>query len=294
MFRCGLSRMENMVENICRKTDMLKLSIITIAYNNLAGLRKTAESVLAQTQRDFEWIIVDGASTDGTQEYLPEIRLQWQGKQNDLQIISEPDSGIYNAMNKGIRLAHGEYLLFLNSGDCLSSQRMLEELMLLDCRADILYGNCIQIWPNGYTQSTNYPHNVTGLTLFEGTLPHQASLIKRSLFYKIGLYSEDLFFGADWEFYLKALFYYNCSFCFIDKYVCLFDMTGISTNATLNQQMQEERQVVLQRTIPQLSSDYKALVCYKKQVDSTDIKALRIGKSILKPIRKIIYLFRKR
>lgn len=108
--------------------DMLGLTIITIAYNNLGGLRKTAKSVLSQKIRDFEWIIVDGASNDGTQDYLLEIRKQWQGKPEYLQIISEPDKGIYNAMNKGICLAHGEYCLFLNSEDYLYAADVLNKI----------------------------------------------------------------------------------------------------------------------------------------------------------------------
>ena len=93
----------------------MKLSIITINYNNCDGLRKTIESVIAQTTRDFEYIVIDGGSTDGSVDVIKEYADYidyW---------VSEPDKGIYNAMNKGTRAAHGDFLLFLNSSFIRSS-----------------------------------------------------------------------------------------------------------------------------------------------------------------------------
>lgn len=91
----------------------MKLSIITINYNNREGLRKTIESVVAQTTREFEYIVIDGGSTDGSVDVIKEFSDYidyW---------VSEPDKGIYNAMNKGVKVAHGDYCQFLNSGDWL-------------------------------------------------------------------------------------------------------------------------------------------------------------------------------
>ena len=91
----------------------MKLSIITINYNNLEGFKKTAESVINQTWKEFEWIIIDGGSTDGSKEYI--VKLNYDLTRNGWNPIaywcSEPDKGIYNAMNKGIGKAKGEYLL---------------------------------------------------------------------------------------------------------------------------------------------------------------------------------------
>ena len=97
---------------------MYKLTIITINLNNAAGLEQTMQSVLSRTRQDIEYVVVDGASTDGSVEVVRHFadlfgeRMKW---------VSEPDAGIYNAMNKGIRMAAGEYLQFLNSGDYLAA-----------------------------------------------------------------------------------------------------------------------------------------------------------------------------
>lgn len=268
----------------------MKLSIITINYNNATGLWKTVNSVLSQTYLDFEYIIVDGSSTDASQDVL---QLLWQKQQAgqitfSLTIISEPDTGIYNAMNKGIRLAKGDYLLFLNSGDYLTSPLILHDIVpVLSKGVDVCYGNCIQIWQDGHTAYTDYTHHLTGETLFNGTIPHQASLIRRELFNLVGLYSEDLFFGSDWEWWLKAYFDHKCSFEFMDFYVCFFDMTGISTDPRLNQQMSEEREMVLRRTIPQLYDDYQALKQTKATLQQIDKRALQIGMFIITPFRML-------
>ena len=100
----------------------MKISIITINLNNVSGLENTLSSVRAQTFRDFEQIVVDGGSSDGSVDVI-RANSDWIA-----QWISEPDSGIYNAMNKGVRMASGDYLLFLNSGDCLASPKVLENV----------------------------------------------------------------------------------------------------------------------------------------------------------------------
>lgn len=102
----------------------MKLSIITICLNNLEELKRTVASVLQQTCKEFEYIIIDGGSTDGCKEYI-------EGLAGVSQWISEPDKGIYNAMNKGIRIAGGEYVLFLNSGDELYNGGVLAEALPL-------------------------------------------------------------------------------------------------------------------------------------------------------------------
>ena len=114
----------------------MKLSIITINYNNSIGLRKTIESVVSQTDNTFEYIIVDGGSSDGSvdiiKQYADKIS-QW---------VSERDGGIYNAMNKGVRMAHGEYIMFLNSGDILYDNNVIGHV-LPKLKADICVGNLV-------------------------------------------------------------------------------------------------------------------------------------------------------
>ena len=115
-----------------------KISIISINYNNKEGLRKTVESVVNQTYKNFEYIVIDGGSTDDSTDILDE----YHEKIN--YIVSEPDSGIYNAMNKGIKVAKGDYLLFLNSGDCLIDQFVIQKVITeLNDKISIYYGNLI-------------------------------------------------------------------------------------------------------------------------------------------------------
>ena len=118
------------------------LSIITINRNNAAGLRKTIESVVSQTYTDFDYIIIDGASTDESVDVIKEYadRITYW--------VSEPDTGIYNAMNKGILKANGEYCLFLNSGDWLYDNDVLNDVFSISPTEDIVYGNDVFIGAN--------------------------------------------------------------------------------------------------------------------------------------------------
>ena len=121
---------------------MKRLSIITVNHNDLAGLRKTRDSILSQTFQDFEWIVVDGDSTDGGKDFIQEHQeeMAWW--------CSEQDNGIYNAMNKGIEHAQGEYLLFLNSGDTLSAPDTLKEVFRTEPDADVVYGDWTEALPH--------------------------------------------------------------------------------------------------------------------------------------------------
>lgn len=236
-----------------------KLSIITINYNNLVGLRKTVESVLAQTYRDLEYIIIDGASTDGSREYLNSIQdhSQADNRLANLQIISEPDTGIYNAMNKGIRLAHGEYLLFLNSGDCLAETYTIEQLVKQPLTTDIAYGYqyddingkrvpelCIDV-----------PY-ITFDTLRNAHIPHQSTLIHRKALLRVGGYDECYKIISDWAFVMKGLFKYDLTIARIPQYVAVYDTNGISSNTDKTIQWQE-RADFLHREFPLFMPDYE-------------------------------------
>ena len=181
----------------------MKLSIITINYNNAVGLKKTLDSVAIQTYTDFEHIIVDGASSDGSVEIIHEYEstltshLSGDDKVRDfvggssplasrLKWISEKDTGIYNAMNKGIRMSSGEYLLFLNSGDFLIAADVLEKVFENECSADILCARC-NVSDNGKViWTSNPPEKATFGTLYMVGLAHQSTFIRKSLFEQIG------------------------------------------------------------------------------------------------------------
>jgi len=218
----------------------MKLSIITVNQNNSSGLKKTCLSVTTQTLKDLEWIIIDGASEDSSVDII---------KQYSSHIsywISEPDSGIYNAMNKGIKKATGEYLLFLNSGDYLIHPWTLQEVMdeiKISASADVYFCDTVL---NTY-QVLKLPENV-GLNFFlDEMINHQNCLIKRELF-KTRLYNEDYHILADWHFFLNEILKQNIVFLHIKTNIAVYNMNGISNNSekrrTERKKMLEELNIV--------------------------------------------------
>jgi glycosyltransferase involved in cell wall biosynthesis len=196
----------------------MKLSIITVNYNDAAGLEKTILSVIKQTFRDIEFIIIDGGSTDGSREIINNYN------EKISYSVSEKDNGIYDAMNKGIHQAHGEYLLFLNSGDYLYKDDVLNELFLQNPTCDLIYGNQYKIGKG----IVRYPPAISLNFFMEDTLPHQATFIRRELFNTVGLYDEKYEIANDYKFFVEALFSYQCSYKYYDITIAYFDQTGLS------------------------------------------------------------------
>lgn len=234
------------------------LSIITINRNNAIGLEKTMQSVFSQTRTDFEYVVVDGASTDGSVEVIKRFAKQFG---NRLQWISEPDKGIYNAMNKGIGMASGDYLQFLNSGDSLVAanvtEKMCETLNAKDYPT-ILYGNMLKEMSSGkiIKDRSFAGQNISFLGFYNGTLNHSPSYICRNLFDKYGRYDESLRIVSDWKWFLQAIIFGGEKPVYSDIDVSLFDMNGISaTNRELNNK--ERRQVLEQLVSPAILSDYE-------------------------------------
>jgi glycosyltransferase involved in cell wall biosynthesis len=201
-----------------------KLSIITVNRNNADGLKKTIGSVITQTYSNFEFIIIDGASEDKSLQIIQEFAAAlsyW---------ISEPDNGIYNAMNKGVRAAKGEYCLFLNSGDFLIHPKVLAEIFSNDLKADIISGNVLKIRPNNKFRRVYSPRSVSLHKLCIHSLPHQATLIRKSLFDQTGYYNESYRIVSDWEFFLKALVLNEKSYQHIEVDFSYFRIGGISSS----------------------------------------------------------------
>ena len=235
----------------------MKLSIITINRNNAVGLEKTMRSVATQTFKDFEYIIVDGASTDGSVEVIKKLESGFE----QLKWVSEPDSGIYNAMNKGMRMASGAYIQILNSGDCLAAPDVVEKMLkALEEKANpsILYGNMVKCFPDGKRKVDKCfaGQDITMLGMYTGTLNHDPAYIRRDLFDKYGFYDESLKIVSDWKWYLQALILGGEKPEYVDLDVTLFDMTGISeTNRELDK---SERKQVLDQLFPKtILADYE-------------------------------------
>lgn len=274
----------------------MKLSIITINYNNAAGLSKTINSVLSQTYSNFEYIVVDGASTDDSKEILEQLQHSKDAGNIafPLTIISGPDSGIYNAMNKGIRLAQGEYLQFLNSGDYLTSPTILEQVFAISTTADVIYGNRIDVHSNGELEERCYPIHLSVYFLWSNMISHQASFIRRTLFDFVGLYREDFKYASDWEFFLKAFVHHNATSRYIDLFVVYYTLGGISSNPINTNEMIAERISVFQETCPYLVDDFERMDNYKDRLKDYDLQSMRVGKVILYVPRLVYKLFFKR
>lgn len=231
------------------------ISIITINLNNAQGLQKTIESVVSQTFSSFEFIVIDGGSTDNSHsviEAYSKYLTYW---------VSEPDRGIYHAMNKGIKVAKGNYCLFLNSGDWLVNHTVLADVFSENSKADIIAGDVYY-----YDNQRNIiqwhvasPDVMSAKTLFEGSLPHQSTFIRRALFETIGYYNESLRIASDWLFFVEALLEKGCSYKHYQGVVSYFNMDGISCNPATDSLPKREQLRVLQQKYPLFLADYDRL-----------------------------------
>ena len=233
---------------------MPKVSIITINYNNLEGLKRTIDSVVHQTWQEFEYIIIDGGSTDGSAAYI-----ESQSAHFDYW-VSEPDKGIYNAMNKGIAKATGEYLLFLNSGDHLYDLKVLEQNHKHIAGYDLVYFN-MHILGKNVSKIITYPNDLQFSHLFFSSLPHQATFFRNKLFQTVGLYDEKLKIASDWKFIIIALFIHKCSYMHVNNTLSTFYLDGISSKVDYSL----ERQGVLKEYFHQYFLDYNEFLFLKEQ-----------------------------
>lgn len=210
----------------------MKLSIITINRNNAGGLECTLNSVLTQTLGEFEHIIIDGASTDNSVEVIKEYVRKAEGV-NGLRVewISEKDSGIYEAMNKGLKMAHGKYTLMLNSGDYLVDEHVIEKIMPELDGIDIVQGNIIENHDGKMSRNRGYGKSDIDLfDILKGHFLHQASFCRRDLFERYGYFDESYRISADTKFFLYCLGRKDATFRYIDLDVTNYDMTGISAD----------------------------------------------------------------
>lgn len=218
---------------------MTKFSIITINYNNSHGLKQTIESVVSQSFSDYEYIVIDGGSKDGSKdviEVFADRMAYW---------VSEPDSGIYNAMNKGVSKATGEYCLFLNSGDVLHSNNVLEQIAAGGLDTDLLIGK-VRYLNTG--QLSSLPDVLTMKHFYSRSLPHPSTFMKRTIFESLH-YDESFRIVSDWKLFIEAVIMRNASYAFSDVVVTDFDTTGIS--ATNKRLVDAERRKVLETMFPQ-------------------------------------------
>lgn len=231
------------------------LSIITISKNNRNGLLKTIKSIANQSYKDFEYIVIDGNSTDGSLEIIIE---------NESCIdywVSEADSGIYPAMNKGIKKSKGKYLLFLNSGDTFLSSSSVKEIIESSLSADIICWDAIsnnEVKPIFFSA----PTTITFSIFWYASICHQSTLIKRQLFNEVGFYNESLKLAGDWEFFVRAFFLHRATYSYNKATLSVIEEGGVSS--TMYRITQVERKQVYTKNFPYFIKDYEELNIMRK------------------------------
>lgn len=210
------------------------ISVITVNYNNCLGLNKTIQSVCNQTYLNIEFIIIDGNSSDNSKNIINKLQKASHSlKLRNLICISEPDRGIYDAMNKGIKLSKGDYIIFMNSGDYFSCSTILNDIFInRKYHEDLLIGR--QLYINKLGKKGISPKlriSDFSITYFlSSTIPHQATFIKRDLFEKIGYYDINYKVSADWVFWIKAIIENKCTIKLINEEISYMEVGGVSAD----------------------------------------------------------------
>ena len=223
-----------------------RISVITINYNNSEGLLQTIRSVISQDYNSFEYIVIDGGSTDGSTNVLQ------QYSKAITRYVSEKDAGIYNAMNKGIDLAVGEYLLFLNSGDVFADKTALSSFLLAEADEPIIYGNLLLKSASGKIASYNYLPRTDFYEVYKESLPHPGTLVRKDVFKCVGGFSENDKITSDWQFFMLALFKYKFAARYVNKAISIFASGGVSNNPEHADRSVFERKRFMRNYFPEI------------------------------------------
>jgi len=256
-------------------------SLVTVCFNEVNNIEKTCKSVTSQAFKDFEWVVIDGGSTDGTVDVLKKYRKEMS------YFVSEKDSGIYNAMNKGIKKSKGEYLLFLNGGDYFKNKAVLnraKEFILKNKKQnEIYYGNLE--YDNG--EVVDYSKSTLNKRFFlTKTISHQATFIKCELFKKFGLYNENYKICADFDFWIKTIIFGKAKTECIPLVISVFDQKGVSTNSKLARKQIKERNDILLKY--KIINKTEAKIAEIKYFILMILKKLNIYNLIRRQYRRVI------
>ena len=254
------------------------ISIITVNFNDVQGLNTTMNSIFNQTYKDIEYIVIDGGSTDGSKELIEKHadKLSYW--------VSESDKGIYNAMNKGIKVANGEYFLFLNSGDSLYDNNSLSNFISLigSDEYHFIYGNLFMCGDEKWIKS--FPDNLSFFYFVNKSIPHPATLIKKECF-DYALFDENLKIVSDWKLFVTLICKKNLNYKRIDLTLSKFNLDGISS--TQSSLLKAERQQVLDEHFSNLMIDYQNFQSLRKELDSNKIRFNKVLKSIFRKVKNI-------
>lgn len=225
------------------------ISIVTVNLNNSCGLEKTIASVISQNYSQIEYLLIDGGSTDESVAIIEKHSNHLTYK------VSEPDNGVYAAMNKGVKKATKEYILFLNSGDVFYSGSSIQQLAGVSNGHDFIYGDLI-VREGTHDWVKSYPSNLSFSYFLKDSLPHPCTLIKRSLFASIGMYNEKLKIVSDWEFFVNAICRYNATYKHIDQPIAIFSFHGLSSKSENQELLWHERDTILKKGFGMFLTDY--------------------------------------
>jgi len=237
----------------------MRISVITVSYNAADVIGRTMRSIMSQTYEDMEYIIVDGASTDGTDAVISSCESgidKW---------VSEPDSGIYEAMNKGVRMSTGDFCIFMNAGDMFVDDTVLEKVApMLDSRYSIIMGNQIILSHEGrFLSYDRHWDTFRKDKLFYDSIYHQASFIRRSDMISHP-YDEKLRMVSDWKLALDLIGLHPEMYHGVDVDVCLFFKDGI-TQRQHEHGLSEREQVIKDYfTEAECEENRNAFVSYKR------------------------------
>jgi len=213
-------------------------SVITINYNNHIGLKKTISSIVSQSYSNFQLIIIDGGSSD---DFLNVIKLY----ESHISFwCSEKDKGIYDAQNKGISKATGDYLIFMNSGDCFTGNNVLQKsAQFIEEKKGhkIYYGNTNLIEEDGVRRFLAPPEIIDLNFFFFATLNHQSCFIHKELFATYGMYSLEYKISADYDFFLKVFLNEPEAYCYMNELICDYENYGTSANTKFFDLVVKER-----------------------------------------------------
>jgi glycosyltransferase involved in cell wall biosynthesis len=272
---------------------MPKVSVITINFNDQNGLEKTIQSVVSQTVSDLEFIVIDGGSTDNSvnviKKYVDKITY-W---------VSEKDKGIYDAQNKGIARATGDYLLFLNAGDCFYNASIIENFYkfgLLNAKK-IIYGNTRFLNPNNTAYIIHPPQKLDLNFWYSNTINHQAVFFDGSLFKMYGNFNTEYTFASDFEFLFKIYRKEPAEFAYFNELICNYDNTGLTSKDEYHKFILKERkEIILKYTtkneFSKMRKAYLNTLSLKRKY-MTIIRENTFLRTTLKPFYKLYQYFTK-
>lgn len=230
----------------------MKISIITVCFNAKDTIEETFLSVINQTYKNFEYIVIDGASSDGTLEIIDKY------KENISYILSESDKGVYEAMNKGLKRATGDFIFFLNANDAFYDEHILEKVVQTlkeNPERKILFGDISRVSEDKKTKTIEKYAKVQNVFYFiNNNICHQCIFYHKSLFEQFGGYSEEYQIFSDWDFNIKCMSKNNVPSIYLPIPIANFQMGGICTNNGKYKKIyREEHEKLIQKHFSDIS-----------------------------------------